>query len=512
MADQGGWPFSSDPLPDLGASFNVPSDLETTGIGDIDDMMQYLCPGAPPDDLFDGQLSAIKTDPDLLSPVLDDPNLNLDNLDALLNFNEPQTLKPPPDYKQVTQQQQPLRQLFQQQPQIQQKQQQSVQNVKQQQPQQLLLQQLAQQVEQQKLQNALQNLQRQQQQQQQQQQAQVTLQQLQQLLLQAQMKPDNSPKVVTISTTSPALSNLSNVNTVTTSVNPVQTVVTTSQGSAILTTSIPIQLVDAEKVPISRLNTSQTKNPPKGEKRTAHNAIEKRYRLSINDKILELKDLVSGTDAKLNKSAVLRKAIEYVKYMQQQNNRLKQENMALKMALKKQNIADLLTSGQEYLTPPNSETGSPIHSPPTSDTDQPVSPCSSEDSNSSDGSSSLTTRAMMDRSRMALCVFMFAILAFNPFGALMGSVDRGIAGDYTGGHMGSARTLNSLGSEDLASGPVSWWDWLFPSAFIWMLNTILVFGVLARILIYGEPVTKPLSETSVQFWRHRKQADMDLAR
>lgn len=37
----------------------------------------------------------------------------------------------------------------------------------------------------------------------------------------------------------------------------------------------------------------------------------------------------------LNKSAVLRKAIDYIRYLQQANQKLKQENMALKMAAQK---------------------------------------------------------------------------------------------------------------------------------------------------------------------------------
>lgn len=37
----------------------------------------------------------------------------------------------------------------------------------------------------------------------------------------------------------------------------------------------------------------------------------------------------------LNKSAVLKKAIDYIRYMQQTNQKLKQENMALKMAAQK---------------------------------------------------------------------------------------------------------------------------------------------------------------------------------
>lgn len=103
-----------------------------------------------------------------------------------------------------------------------------------------------------------------------------------------------------------------------------------------------------------------------GERRTTHNVIEKRYRSSINDKIVELRDLVMGNDAKVNifdaetgrrfmtvtwqecsltfrplcvdqmhKSGVLRKAIDYIKYLQQVNHKLRQENLALKMGNQK---------------------------------------------------------------------------------------------------------------------------------------------------------------------------------
>ena len=34
-------------------------------------------------------------------------------------------------------------------------------------------------------------------------------------------------------------------------------------------------------------------------KRNAHNAIERRYRTSINDKIVELKNMIVGIDAKV---------------------------------------------------------------------------------------------------------------------------------------------------------------------------------------------------------------------
>lgn len=71
-------------------------------------------------------------------------------------------------------------------------------------------------------------------------------------------------------------------------------------GGGTFLTTVPV-MVDAEKLPINRIAISgkPAGQPHKGEKRTAHNAIEKRYRSSINDKIMELKDLVAGTDAKV---------------------------------------------------------------------------------------------------------------------------------------------------------------------------------------------------------------------
>lgn len=79
---------------------------------------------------------------------------------------------------------------------------------------------------------------------------------------------------------------------------------------------IPVVL-DTDKVQINRLSTNTHIGVPrvKEVKRSAHNAIERRYRTSINDKIIELKNIIVGVDAKLNKSAILRKTIDYIRYI-----------------------------------------------------------------------------------------------------------------------------------------------------------------------------------------------------
>ncbi|KAF6717512.1 Sterol regulatory element-binding protein 1 [Oryzias melastigma] len=295
-------------------------------------------------------------------------------------------------------------------------------------------------------------------------------------------------------------------------------------GGTILTT-VPV-MMDTEKLPINRIAIAGKPlgYPHKGEKRTAHNAIEKRYRSSINDKIVELKDLVAGTEAKLNKSAVLKKAIDYIRYLQQSNQKLKQENMALKMAAQKnKSLKDLVAmevDGQtevknELPTPPASDVGSPTSFSHCGSDSEPDSPMG-EDTKPNVGMLDQTAAGggaggMLDRSRMALCAFTLLFLSLNPLASLLCSSSSSSAAG-SNGDVGARYSGRNVLGVDIPADSWSWMDWMLPTILVWLVNGILVSGVLIRLLVYGEPVTRPHSGSSVLFWRHRKQADLDLAR
>lgn len=90
-------------------------------------------------------------------------------------------------------------------------------------------------------------------------------------------------------------------------------------------------------------NTTGTEPPIK---KTAHNMIEKRYRTNLNDKISALRDSVPSLRAmpetapgtipahKINKSVVLSKATEYIQHLTQKNQRLEDENSALRARIR----------------------------------------------------------------------------------------------------------------------------------------------------------------------------------
>lgn len=92
----------------------------------------------------------------------------------------------------------------------------------------------------------------------------------------------------------------------------------------------------APVVPTENPNFDDEEDLPP-EKRTNHNAVERKYRYSINDKIQELKVMLMPKDTKIQKSGVLRKAIESIQYLQTTNQKLKFDNIQLK---KKQDILE----------------------------------------------------------------------------------------------------------------------------------------------------------------------------
>lgn len=345
---------------------------------------------------------------------------------------------------------------------------------------------------------------------------------MQQVLVPAQLiksEPQLNSTAVMYTTTPVTAVTATSTGTPTPTSASIHTLVNTAHGT-ILAQGIPVVL-DPEKMPINRITTltPQIREPRVREgKRSAHNAIERRYRTSINDKIVELKNMIVGMDAKLNKSAILRKAIDYIRFLQNSNTKLKQENMTLKMAAQKQTLKDLLVSENAVsseeifiqecageITPPNSDVSSPSLSPPHSDSSLPGSPdntFSTEIKEEMDEPMLSVSRGMLDHSRMALCMFMLTILTFNPFGIVLHKYTDS-SGDYSS--VVEGRTILNVQNSDN-----SIWQWASSSLFLWMFNLIVLAGCLVKMFVYGDPIMPNKSKASTAFWRHRRQADFDL--
>ncbi|XP_026771103.3 sterol regulatory element-binding protein 2 [Pangasianodon hypophthalmus] len=326
-----------------------------------------------------------------------------------------------------------------------------------------------------------------------------------------------------LKTDSLVFTTMQNPTGITTLTTPIQTAVQvpTLVGSNILTT-VPVVMGGNDKLPIKQLPsgpaqcTNVTRTGPEqntaaamgmggvvkeGERRTTHNIIEKRYRSSINDKILELRDLVMGNDTKMHKSGVLRKAIDYIKYLQQVNQKLRQENLALKMASQKHKSVCVVDE-VSVMTPPPSDSGSA--SPQFSIDSEPNSPLL--EPLKSEPASPPSSMAVMDRSRVLLCALTFLCVSLNPLPSLIGS-DQYSASSWPGGESFiPSRSIMWLPAQTQSFGA---WLWC---VLVWVLSGVGVVWGCVRILYLWEPVTPLHSPTSVMFWRHRKQADLELQR
>uniref|UniRef100_A0A8C5FG13 Sterol regulatory element-binding protein 2 n=1 Tax=Gadus morhua TaxID=8049 RepID=A0A8C5FG13_GADMO len=351
-------------------------------------------------------------------------------------------------------------------------------------------------------------------------------QQMQQVLVQQPqiLKTDSLVLTTLKADGTQVLSTVQNPGGITTLTTPLQTTsLQTLMGSNILTT-LPVMMGGGDKLPIKQLQSSsahcggggsrfggeqiqtmmgtviQGGVVKEGERRTTHNIIEKRYRSSINDKILELRDLVMGNDAKMHKSGILRKAIDYIKYLQQTNHRLRQENLALKMGNQKNKgvvLSEDVDLKQEVvmMSPPASDSGSssPQFSPYCVDS-EPGSPLLDHElmKNEPDSPSSV---GVMDASRLLLCALTFFCLSLNPLPSLLGP---------------PAVVVHEPYHPLLPAA--SWLRCVLPWVMVWVLSGVGAVWGCVRVLNLWEPVTPLHSPRSVSFWRHRKQADLHLHR
>ena len=173
------------------------------------------------------------------------------------------------------------------------------------------------------------------------------------------------------------------------------------------------------------------------------------------------------------------------------------------------------------ITPPRSlEQQSFAESPAASSTSSSPPPYSlisddeySTDCNSGGGGGGMgigingaTAAGMLDRTRLSLCMFMLAILAFNPFGSLLNHATSSWPGESP-----SPVGRSILAATDDVIDTLNTTGWsLFGTVSVWLVNLLLLTFVLLRTLIVGEPFIERHSKDASLYWRQRKQADCDI--
>lgn len=319
--------------------------------------------------------------------------------------------------------------------------------------------------------------------------------QVKQMILQAQLV-SNSPPTVMYTTSENGQEKIKLAKPVG---NIISTNVQTNNNT--IFTSVPL-VIEPDKVSLHKITSpvtiSKDKVPKVKEvKRNMHNAIERRYRTSINDRIVELKDIIAGPNAKMNKSLILRKAIEYIKYLQDANNKLKMENFSLNNKIDQlmrgshDEVSSQLDIGD--ITPPRSDIASPIHSdPPT-----PLEGVYGHTPTAKDDFETVKVPRKFDQSRMVLCAFMLSIVVFNPFKLMLNK--------FTSSYTPLTTYVESNQRKILAS-PEDEYD--YSSIWLNFVNVILLLCCSIKLLIHSGSILLTKSKSSINYWRHRKQADL----
>ncbi|PIO70294.1 Helix-loop-helix DNA-binding domain protein [Teladorsagia circumcincta] len=282
--------------------------------------------------------------------------------------------------------------------------------------------------------------------------------------------------------------------------------------------SLPLPDLHLKVGTLLRLTHAEARERPKTERRTAHNLIEKKYRCSINDRIQHLKTILAGDDAKLSKSATLRKAIEHIGRLEAENQDLRLEVQRLVSVLHSHNIETHYNWTDLKVIPPAPAIlmGSPTLSPSTSSASiqSPGTATSPRTSPTLPLKGAKRPRTSMEQGRVTIFAIMFAMLMWNPLSLLAtgSSVSANRNGHHeappTGGRVISEIIVigeHSLGMGQKINGeegrkpdgdpfdnyltPDEWWQTrVIQPCFVWSVNIFVVICVLTRLLVYGEPV------------------------
>lgn len=330
----------------------------------------------------------------------------------------------------------------------------------------------------------------------------------------------------------------------------------------ILSTHVPVSTIVVEPQQTQHMRAVQQEplrsGPPrvKEVKRSTHNAIEKRYRTSINDKIVELKNILVGEGGKLNKSAILKRSIEKISDLEGQNYELQLENARLREMLNAQlssggpedkSLKDLLLLkplmqnkrrytqsstgsvtefGDRMTPPPTSDESNPSLSPTHSYTGSMPSPLAHDEiskdiyggaggyeqaassKRTRQSSAGDTTHGMSTLSKLTLCAFMFAIVTINPLASFIAPA--ATAGNYFDEPVEvSRRTI--LGID---SGPMNFFDVLWRrftgSVLVLALNLVVLTACMVKLCYHSDSILNFCSPAAEKYRKQKRIADAEF--
>ncbi|XP_065886356.1 sterol regulatory element-binding protein 1-like isoform X2 [Dysidea avara] len=250
------------------------------------------------------------------------------------------------------------------------------------------------------------------------------------------------------------------------------------------------------KVPIPAIPNPKL---PVGKPRTAHNLIEKKYRLSINEKINELRLMVAPDDEgsrKLQKAAVLKKAIDYIRHLQMKNVQLFEHN---KLLQKQINFLHHKVASAPSGTPSPKTPDTGIDSPVSLDGEMQTYGATHSGAKPVSQPKPTNNRGLMssisDSARLFSCLLLVVCLSFNPFQSASFSSSNGEH------HYG--RSL--LQDEAIESGVPAFYLFI-----LWTVRLLIASVSLGGLMVWSRLRIPPQSGSAFTFWRHEKQASLDL--